>query len=635
VLLFLSYADEDKDIAQEIAERLSVRQVKVYPHVGHVNGALACCSSEGAIGQADAFLALLSPSFLTSSSCRRERELALHRERRRCTAGAGADFVQVLQVRATPYHEAGPLRDRPWFDMTTQQAKENALNDLISKFEPAVHASVGGDDGQCQQPADGTGEPADGDDQQPELPRFRNREQEIDKVVADLTGVDGHRFWLIIAPPQLGKSWFLDRIGREVQDREPGGWVVKRVDVRDQPPEVRHNAEALLGLMFGATVPSALDPDTLLKIAVDVRRVAKSHLCLLDSAELLDKKIVQTLRSYLSEIHRLVQTGNQNARLALLVASRREEWTGVSPKPRLRVLPLSWFKVEVMSEALRDLSSRMKLAVSPEILQQHAELVYRLSEGLPALLYEYLNWIDEQQWVDLERLKQKRHFDQLTKPYIEQELVSVASLFGPSAESADQQLDLEQAVRAVVPYRIFTPAHLHHHAEPGGPLHPVLKNLGWSVEELWTAICSTDLLYRPLKEPWQAIFAPIRRLLCRYWHPSDESLMNAHIEACKFVRSWVNAGMGSDQSVVLVECLWHKSQVLSLSRAANAEETLTRLARELSGNLVEASAYTPDALRQYAVRRMEDDDEILQALDELGVSFDRLADAIREGPADE
>ena len=131
VLLYVSFAAEDRPIAQEIAERLSQRHVAVYPpQIGQVNS-LATGGIECAISQADAFLALLSPSFLTSSLCRRERELALHREQRGRFAGAKPNFVQVLEVRATPYHEAGPLRGRPWLNMTTEQGKESALNDLV------------------------------------------------------------------------------------------------------------------------------------------------------------------------------------------------------------------------------------------------------------------------------------------------------------------------------------------------------------------------------------------------------------------------------------------------------------------------------------------------------------------------
>jgi hypothetical protein len=293
------------------------------------------------------------------------------------------------------------------------------------------------------------------------------------------------------------------------------------------------------------------------------------------------------------------------------------------------LLPLTEFKVDVMSDALQELSQGMELDFSSAELLRYAQLVHGLSEGLPALLYRYLDWIRQAQWTDLERLRQRRQFDRLTRPYIERELVSPHSLFGSGAEPAAGQLSaLEQALRVLVPYRIFTTAHLHHHAAPGGALHEVLGTLRWSPEDLWTAICGTDLLYRPLKEPWQAIYAPIRRLLCRYWYSSDDRLAEAHLAAAEFVRRWANQEMGRDQSVVLVECLWHESQVLRLSRAVNAAERFTRLASELSRGLTRAHAYTEDTLRAYAVDLMREDEELMSAAAAIDVSFDQLTDAV-------
>ena len=478
--------------------------------------------------------------------------------------------------------------------------------------------------------------PSDDAHAQDSLPGFRNREGELDQVLAGLTREDGQHFWLVIAPPQLGKSWFLDRVSKDVQADDPDRWTVKLVDVREQPPDVRANAETLLGMMFGSAQPITTDPDNLRKLAINVIEAKKYHLCLLDSAELLDKKVARTLRTCLSQVNGYIEEArNKDVRLALLVASRREEWLGVTPKPRLKLLPLTKFKVEVMTDALQEMSLSMSRNFSSAELQQYAELIHHLSEGLPALLYRYLDWIHKEQWTGLGRLSEKTQFDELTKPYIEQELVSANSLLGSGPTPAADQLQvLEQALRVLVPYRIFTTAHLRHYAEPDGPLHPVLQTLGWSVEDLWATVSSTDLLYRPLREPWQAIYPPIRQLLCRYWYSSDDRLAQAHLAARGFVRSWVNGEMGSDQSVVLVECLWHESQVLKLSRAANAAETFTGLARELSRNLVKAVAYTEDNLRKYALDLMEDDEELLEAMAAIGVSFDHLRGAVLK-PAQE
>src|ERR1051326_970097 len=130
MLLFLSYADDDGDIAREIAGRLRSKHVNVYaPRAGARPSSVTTTDPERIIQQADAFLALLSPDSLTSASCRRERELALRRERRSAAHRVGAGFVRVLQIRDTPYHQAGALRSQPWYDVTGQATRNRVIND--------------------------------------------------------------------------------------------------------------------------------------------------------------------------------------------------------------------------------------------------------------------------------------------------------------------------------------------------------------------------------------------------------------------------------------------------------------------------------------------------------------------------
>ena len=80
-MLFLSYAKEDGETAQEIAEWFRRQHIDVYlwqdpQHQGKrfIN------QIELAMKQADAFVALLSPSFIASAWCRRESEVAIRRE---------------------------------------------------------------------------------------------------------------------------------------------------------------------------------------------------------------------------------------------------------------------------------------------------------------------------------------------------------------------------------------------------------------------------------------------------------------------------------------------------------------------------------------------------------------------------
>jgi hypothetical protein len=374
-----------------------------------------------------------------------------------------------------------------------------------------------------------------------------------------------------------------------------------------------------------------VDPDNLQKRAIEILRSDKSLLIQLDSAELLDDDFVRTLRSCLSQLSREVNKGKKkDVRLAFMVASRRDQpWLGVTPKPRLKALQLSEFKSEVMYEALQDLSESMRRRTDDSELRQLAALVHRRSEGLPALLYRYLDWIYEKQWTQLHLLGERAQFEHLTGPYIKDELLSSSSLLGRrQTPSHERQAVLELALRALVPYRLFTQSHLRYHAEHVGDLRTTVRNGGWAMEDLSLAVSNTDLLVRPLSQPWQQIYAPIRRLLCRHWYPLDTDLAQIHYSAGQFVREWGDDLKGSDQSVMLVECLWHELQMLVLNRATGIENELVTLASDLSASLVPSRAYTENDLRQYAVVRMVEDEELIDALEVIGLSVDPIVNAV-------
>ena len=588
MLLFLSYAYEDRVIAREIAQRLDECQVRVYPpQNGDVSHQLVTGGVETAITQADGFLMLLSPHSLASPSCQRESELALQREESGRIHGSGPGFIQVLKIRETCSSEPTSLRELPWFDLTTHHAKEIALSHLADKFTP-----------QDSRMTSATSSETDS-----ALPTFRNRDEELDAVRDGLNSESGKHFWLVIAPPQLGKTWFLERISNTLTE-DSDRWAIHYVDVRKQPEEIRNNPEQLLRILFESPYSPVGAPENVRQKAIDIKSTNRFHLYLLDSAELLEGNTVRELRRYLSKVNSHIQERrNRNVRLALIVASRRDrEWRGVTPRPRLKVLPLSKFEFSVVYEALEELAGFMHQDIDAAELRKDAELVYRASEGLPALLYQYLGWIQEQQWTGLQRLEEREQFDKLTGPYIEGELLSLNSLFRSEVvPTSEERVAMERALRVLVPFRFLTQSHLRHHVDPGGTLHRVFEPLRWTAEEFWETVSNTDLLTRPALEPWDEIYGPLRRLLCRHWYPSETELAQAHREARVFIQSWLSGQLGIEQAVVLVECLWHESQVLLLSRSINMESTLIGLAKELSADVVPSSIHSQNDLRQYAV----------------------------------
>jgi hypothetical protein len=173
---------------------------------------------------------------------------------------------------------------------------------------------------------------------------------------------------------------------------------------------------------------------------------------------------------------------------------------------------------------------------------------------------------------------------------------------------------------------------LQHHRESDSAFREILDSLDWSLENLWTAISATALLKRPLNEPWQEIHEAIRRLLYRYYFPSEEQRAEAHREARMFVEVWADGQTGTEQVIGLVECLWRETAVLRLTQYGEMAETLSESAKKLSQALKPTAAFTVPELQRYAVERMRKDEEFREALRDVPGLFDRLV-AIVKAPS--
>ena len=194
-------------------------------------------------------------------------------------------------------------------------------------------------------------------------------------------------------------------------------------------------------------------------------------------------------------------------------------------------------------------------------------------------------------------------------------------------KSHEKQLAaLRDALRALVPYRFFTLAHVYHHLDIDRSLGDALKDARWSVEDLWQAVADMALLYRPLDEPWHEIHAAIRRLLYSYFYAPDERA-DAHRRARDFTMNWADNQTGQDQIIGMVECIWHEAARLRLSDAAKMGEDLPEFVRKLSF-AIRPSAYTETELRDYAAQRMRNDDELQREVAGIDGLFDQLVEAV-------
>lgn len=458
---------------------------------------------------------------------------------------------------------------------------------------------------------------------------FRDRADETDRVIHALTHAAGPHFWLVVAPPQLGKTWFMEHLS--VKLREFDAWTTSWVDIRDQPSSVRSDAMTILRRFFELDAPTRDQGEG----AQEIRLIARSilvdgmpRLCLLDSAELLEEETATQLRKYFSDIYRLVQgAGSSDIRLALIVGSRRDdEWRGVTPAPRISTLAISEFEIDVVQFALQELANQARHEFNRQQLSQFATWVYDLSQGLPGLVRECLNWIRDERWENMERLRGPDLFGQLGRPYIRRSLLSRESLqpSDPERSTGRGLAALEQALRVLAPYRLFTQSHLRHHWDRDHDLADALNDVAWSMEDLWTEVSDTALLVRPLDEPWQAIQPAIRRLLYRYFYQSDEDREQAHWRARQFMQIWADGQTGREQVIGLVECLWHEASALTFGETEDIQERLCESALELVRTLRLSPLYTVAELRMSAVRRLRNDEEFQETISRVDGLFGKV-----------
>jgi TIR domain len=618
-MFFLSYAEEDSETAREIGNWFRGQDIEVFDWKQQLGGRFMP-QIEDAIKRADGYLALISPHFIQSDWCSREKEMALQRELALHEDRPQLVFVHVLEVLPTPTADAGLLGTYNWVSFTRRTSWPASFTELSRRLQGTLAQSVG-------RPAPGNS---------PDViglgmlgPKFRNRGEELHKVVQGLTVTGGPNFWLILAPPQLGKTWFLDRVREQLTQSEKPRWVARRLDVREIPSGMRGNALQLLTRLFERSLPISDEPIELRDIAREILRNGKPCLCLLDHAELLDKRTAEAFRQYLTQIYHHVHDANRvGVQVGLIVASRREDgWRGVTPDPRLIPLPLTEFEVSVVQHALHELAQEMgrDYGFNSPVIRTNAPLAYRLTEGLPALLVNCLGWIHAEEWFDMGRLESQELFDELTTSYIRTSLLAQESLLPEAPDQTPGSLNaLEQAYRVLAPFRLFTRSHLRYYLEYDLDFKAALDHQGWEMEDLWGAISDTALLARPLDEPWKEIHSAIRRLLHRHYYKSAEQRADAHSEARKFMEVWADRQQGKEQAIGLVECLWHEAMALRIRDATEMARQLCDSARKLSGQIGDSSAYTPEELRRYAADRMHEDAELQETVSYVTDLFGRL-----------
>lgn len=633
--VFLSYAGQDDSTAQGVATWLGDHGFQLLsasstaaddPGSGSVDAQ--------AIDDAQAFVVLLSASFLSSPRCKQELDLAVRRERQLLAADPAKHFIYALQMTAEADLDDSGLSPHLLIDLPT--GNDRSRDVALSKLGGSILSGARAPEVRADPPMHV---------HLPASPETLARGEELGRVLSALGNSSGAAFWLVISPPGFGKSWLLRQLETRAAEPESGGWATTVIDLR--PAEAaeagngRHDAMSLISSLFDIDrpEPSETADDCVRRAAQNIIRDGQSRLCLLDSAELLSADSVRQLRRYLGEVYRRVQgSGRKDAHLAFVAASRRDDgWRGITLPPVPPFLQLTGIGPSAVKDALEGLTRDIPVVRSPAELRKDAELVHRVTEGMPELVLESLQWIQAEQWVDIERLGDRQFFDEKIEPYIGRCLLADDSLLpaddGQSARSAKHLAALREGLRVLAPYRFITLSHVTHHVkkdlDSDHPLRDALKEADWQAEDLWQAIARTALLL-PLDEPWREIDPAVRRLLYRYFYYPPEARADAHRRAAEFTTYWASQVTGKEQVTGMVESIWHEAVRLRLTGDEKMGEKLITSARALSDGVRESGAYSKAELRDYAVQRVMNDEELRSEVANVDGLFDRLIGVIED-----
>ncbi|KDN19893.1 hypothetical protein DV20_22600 [Amycolatopsis rifamycinica] len=604
--IFLSHTGADSDIAGRLSEAMRERGAEVYDY-GDRPGQEFVRGTQSALENADYFVALISPAAMESDWCDLERQTAYHRQ-----IELKRQFVFVVQVQRTPRTGTGFLRVASWIDLLEPQTPDKLTKTL---------AALGFGDGA---PAPGTGPTP--------WTVFHNREDELNRLINALTTRGTPDLWLVVSPPKLGKTWFLQEVLRRRAALDPP-CRIQLVDLRSLPLEYRHDWIKVLCQLLDIAEPASAtfgQSECVTAAAALIKR-DRAQLYLLDSADLMSKPAAANLRSALTTIHRLVQrrSSSGKTRVSLIIASRHKDgWEGFGPQggPRIVKIPLGEFTEDVVRLAVRELADDL----STDALDKWSDGLCRLSEGLPAVLAQSLRWAESTEFVDDCQTAAQEVFDQVARPYIKGDLLATESLLPFAGDDPKRRAALEAALKFAVRYRLLTQSHLRYHIENNAEFQRLLETAGWNQVDLWQAIGQTALQNREVQEPWHVLHRPIRRLLYRYYYPDADSRRSSHEQAREFYAKWAARGAGWELGPILVESLWHETAKLLHTSPGTVPEDLPRTAVRLVDEFRRPEILEPSEYCDYVTERLTADREFEMLLRDFDGLFPRVVAAIAD-----
>jgi hypothetical protein len=554
--VFISYAEEDSASAEELANELAARSIHaVYYEDAKQRGGHIVEKLSNNIKSASVFLVLLSEHYLQSTWCEFEFEVAFLLEIDARTKKKPFE-IQVLKVGDVEKDNLVFQRIYDWVDKKNRRAYTSFLDRLKAKEAE-------------QQMSKATEKDKPEDDWIP----FTNREEELRYLIRSLENPSGEHFHVIVAPPQMGKSWLVQQTAINLL-KENVDWLTQSAAlVSDQG--ARSNLFLLLKALNFVLPKKLLEADPLTsedlseavtEVALQIMDSKRPRLLLLDNAELLDSRTAKQLRSLLSSVRQAIEI-SPAARLGLIAASRIEikEFTTYLPRPAFVQMFLTEFKENVITELIDKITKDENINIPGG---DYSRDLLKATEGLPALISMYLSWMQKKRFLRavMQTLSRSSLFREIAGEYIKNELLAADVLIPqwPEPKTQEQARKFwENLVLRSSVFRLITRLHIRALAPDKRSTSALIGS-----QDLMDGLGKLSIVI-PIETIWYRMYPSIRRLLFRYFFPDPKQQAEQHRKSEQLYATWINDLSGTDRIVFLVERIWHHTEYMRLTREEN------------------------------------------------------------------
>lgn len=610
--IFLSYADDDQEYAEEVIKQLRSEGFVVYYFTNPGERRLLKGEHiERVVMQAGSFLSLLSPAYMASQWSQLELSVA---ETVAQFKWPKRSKLQLFAAKIRELSKGSPLQYRRQIDLTDSSRLPNLVPFILpdGDRETKVESQVS-----SQHPSPAT---------------FHNRQPELTEVIEGVAR--GNYLVQLVSMPTMGKSCFLRQLPSEMLKRGMGvGFKVVYVDLDEGPPSVCSDLRHLLTEIFRREERERAwsNSDAMLgtEVAETIRQTGKQWVILLDEAEQLLPKVAREFRMVLSSAIASLKASkglDQGGLLGGLVAASRMElsaFKGLAPQPSFRRVVLEHFKADIATEVLEQFGKEAGIRREQAFTEELARVVWETTEGLPALFDEALSWIRETRFELGNEPKAEQGdmlFDRVVRPYVEKKLLS-ANVLLPARVLADVTAEkragyIDSCVELALglsAMRVLNRSHVTELCKR----HPKMEQ-AWGVlqaegrEHPYEVLSKLSVIQPNVDQLWLEPYRAVRRLYFRYRYVTVEAQLSAHEEAQQLAKQFSGENNTSfvDQARFPLERLWHEVERTRLSGVAAPQACahIKGFYDEVRGSLSAGGRRAFDA-------QLLDDEELQQAIE--------------------